>query len=123
MHRSFVTPTGVSCAAEDGIAEGAFAFLRRLRFRKTAERLPAALETKSADRDDAAVLLNERELDVLNWVASGKSDWQVAQILSVSPKTVNYHVENAKRKLRATSRIQAVVEAVRLGLIDGRAEE
>lgn len=100
-----------------------FLFLHRLRYRSKILRRPLALEIKSAEGAAGREELNERERDVLNWVAAGKSDWQVAQILSVSPKTVNYHVENAKRKLGAVSRIQAVVEAVRLGLIDGQGVE
>ncbi|MEQ1649564.1 MAG: helix-turn-helix transcriptional regulator [Hyphomicrobiaceae bacterium] len=63
--------------------------------------------------------LSGREIQVLEWIAAGKSDWQIAQILELSPKTVNYHVEHSKKKLRASTRIQAVVAAVRLQLISG----
>lgn len=112
-----------ACAAGFETSRCGGSFLHRLRFRTAAHRVPPFLETKSAAQPVDGTALNERERDVLNWVASGKSDWQVAQILAVSPKTVNYHVENAKRKLGATTRLQAVVEAVRLGLIDGRAIE
>jgi DNA-binding CsgD family transcriptional regulator len=48
----------------------------------------------------------------------GKPDWQIAEILEISHKTVNYHVEHFKRKLGAATRIQAVVLASRLGLLD-----
>jgi DNA-binding CsgD family transcriptional regulator len=54
----------------------------------------------------------------LRWVAAGKSDWAIGQILRISEKTVNFHVENAKRKLGVGTRIQAVVAAMRAGLID-----
>ena len=59
-----------------------------------------------------------RECQVLRWVAAGKSDWAIAQILGISRKTVNFHVENAKRKLGACTRVQAVLVAARTGLMD-----
>lgn len=58
------------------------------------------------------VPLTRRELEVVRWIAAGKSDWQVGQILSISGKTVNFHVENVKRKFGVASRIQAVVAAL-----------
>jgi LuxR family transcriptional regulator, quorum-sensing system regulator BjaR1 len=59
--------------------------------------------------------LTERELECLRWAAAGKSDWEIGQILSISSKTVNYHIENAKRKFRVATRVQAIVAAMRLG--------
>jgi DNA-binding CsgD family transcriptional regulator len=58
-----------------------------------------------------------RESEILSWVAAGKSDWAIGQILNISGKTVNFHVENAKRKLGVGTRIQAVVAAMRSGII------
>jgi len=58
-----------------------------------------------------------RESQVLSWVAAGKSDWAIGQILKISGKTVNFHVENAKRKFGVGTRIQAVVAAMRRGMI------
>ena len=66
----------------------------------------------------ATRLLTPREIEVLAWLAEGKSDWQVGQILLISPKTVNYHVERAKKKLDVATRMQAVVTAVRRGLLE-----
>jgi DNA-binding CsgD family transcriptional regulator len=59
-----------------------------------------------------------RESQVLRWVAAGKSDWEIGKILRISEKTVNFHVQNAKRKLGVGTRPQAVVAAMREGLID-----
>ena len=64
-----------------------------------------------------------RETQVLSWVAAGKSDWAIGQILRISSKTVNFHVENAKRKLGAGTRVQAVVAALREGMICSRESE
>ena len=61
--------------------------------------------------------MTARESEVLGWVAAGKSDWAIGQILHISGKTVNFHVENAKRKLGVGTRLQAVLEAVRCGII------
>jgi DNA-binding CsgD family transcriptional regulator len=58
-----------------------------------------------------------RESEVLAWVAVGKSDWAIGQILNISGKTVNFHVENAKRKLGVGTRVQAVIAAMRGGII------
>ena len=72
----------------------------------------ATLLRHAADFD---VGLTRRELECLRWVASGKSDWEIGQILSISCKTVNYHIENVKRKFRVGTRMQAVVAALRQG--------
>lgn len=58
-----------------------------------------------------------RETEVLKWIATGKSDWQIGQILNISDKTVNFHVENMKRKCGVATRIQVVVLAVKYGAI------
>ena len=59
--------------------------------------------------------LTERELECLRWAAAGKSDWEIGQILLISAKTVNYHIENAKRKFGVATRVQAIVCALRYG--------
>lgn len=59
-------------------------------------------------------LLSAREAEVLHWIMVGKSDWQIGQILSISAKTVNFHVENVKRKFGVATRMQAVVAAMRI---------
>jgi len=58
-----------------------------------------------------------REAQVLAWIAAGKSDWEIGRILNISAKTVNFHVEKAKRKFGVATRIQAVLAAMRQGVI------
>lgn len=58
-----------------------------------------------------------RQAECLYWISEGKSDWEVGQILKISHKTVNYHVEQAKANLGVATRIQAVVMLVRSGQI------
>lgn len=68
-------------------------------------------------QDTQGHLLSERERECLRWAAAGKSDWEIGEILTLSEKTVNVYVERAKHKLRATTRVQAVVCALRCGAI------
>ncbi|PHS22411.1 MAG: hypothetical protein COA85_11565 [Robiginitomaculum sp.] len=57
--------------------------------------------------------LSDRERETLSWVARGKTDWEIAQLLEISERTVHYHIENAKKKMMVPTRLQAVVEAIR----------
>ena len=59
-----------------------------------------------------------REIECLTWAAAGKSDAEIAVILELSPKTVNFHIEGAKRRMNAASRTHAVASALRRGLIN-----
>jgi LuxR family quorum sensing-dependent transcriptional regulator len=77
----------------------------------------AALTSKRAA--SATVALTTREIEVLRWIANGKSDWQIGKILPISAKTVNYHAENVKQKFDVSTRIQAVVAAIRCGALAG----
>lgn len=61
--------------------------------------------------------LTPREREIMQWVASGKTDEEIADILSISTTTVTTHVENAKQKLDAFRRTYAVVQAIRYGEI------
>lgn len=66
---------------------------------------------------EAHTPLTPREREVMRWVAAGKSDAEIAEILSIAPATVTLHVERAKRKLDAFRRTFAVVKALRCGEI------
>lgn len=61
--------------------------------------------------------LTARELECLRWVAVGKTDSEIAVILSIKPRTARFHIENAKRKMGVAKRVQAVAEAMRLQTI------
>lgn len=62
--------------------------------------------------------LTEREREVLSWVASGKTAWEIGEILNIAKRTVDEHVHAACRKLDAGTRTHAVAIAVRDRLID-----
>ena len=57
--------------------------------------------------------LTPREAECLRFVSVGKSDEEIGSMLGISPRTVRFHVGNAKAKLGVSTRIQAV--AKRLG--------
>ena len=62
--------------------------------------------------------LTGRELEVLRLVALGRSTPEIAGQLAISSHTVLNHIRNLRRKLDATSKLEAVVTAIRLGLLD-----
>jgi DNA-binding CsgD family transcriptional regulator len=64
--------------------------------------------------------LTARELEVLNLVAGGLRNSEIADRLFVSQRTVDHHVSAILRKLGARSRAEASAEAVRLGLAQDR---
>jgi pimeloyl-ACP methyl ester carboxylesterase/DNA-binding CsgD family transcriptional regulator len=69
------------------------------------------------DGEPAAVLLSGREREVLELVAKGLSDPEIAEQLVLSQHTVHRHVANIRNKLGRGSRTAAVAEAARLGLL------
>jgi DNA-binding NarL/FixJ family response regulator len=62
--------------------------------------------------------LTERELEVIRALAQGMSDRQIARSLDISEKTVRNHTSNIYRKLHIYDRTQAVIYAIREGVID-----
>lgn len=61
--------------------------------------------------------LTPRELETLRWTMEGKTAWEVGAILGISERTAVLHVTNAMHKLDCASKHQAVLKALRLGLI------
>jgi LuxR family quorum-sensing system transcriptional regulator SolR len=68
--------------------------------------------------DRQHVELTSRELEILRWCKVGKSRADIGEILSISMRTVEYHLNNVMTKLGATNQITAVVMAIQMGLID-----
>ena len=61
--------------------------------------------------------LTPRELEALRWTMSGKTAWELGAILGISERTAVLHITNAMHKLNCASKHQAVLKALRLGLI------
>lgn len=70
------------------------------------------------DANSVAGLLTPREVDCLRWAASGKTDGEIAEILSIARWTVVTYLQNAKIKLNCSNRTSAVATALSLGIID-----
>jgi DNA-binding NarL/FixJ family response regulator len=66
--------------------------------------------------------LNHRQIQVLTLVALGKTSAQIAQQLHLSKRTVDFHINNARIKLHATTRAEAAIKAMADGLIKPEAE-
>jgi DNA-binding NarL/FixJ family response regulator len=60
----------------------------------------------------------EREQEVLELLAKGWTNGQIAKSLVITKRTVAYHVQNLLNKLDASNRTEAVVEAIRRGWLD-----
>jgi DNA-binding CsgD family transcriptional regulator len=65
----------------------------------------------------ARPLLSGREREVLQWVAAGKSQQDVGDILGISTRTVEVHLRSAREKLGALTTVQAVGRAIGLNII------
>lgn len=67
--------------------------------------------------DTSVPVLSPREQEVLYWVANGKSNSVIAQILSMSPHTVDTHMRGIYKKLDVRDRTTAAIRALGNGLI------
>lgn len=63
------------------------------------------------------VRLTRREQDSLRLVAEGKTDWEVGMVLGISEATARFHIDNARHKLGAITRAQAVARMAIGGLL------
>jgi DNA-binding CsgD family transcriptional regulator/N-acetylneuraminic acid mutarotase len=61
--------------------------------------------------------LSEREIEILKLVATGASNKEIAQILTISPNTVKVHLRNVFSKIGVVSRTEATLYAIKIGLI------
>ena len=64
------------------------------------------------------VELNDREVETLTWAARGKTSSEIAQILGLTKRTVDFHIDNARAKLGSATRTEAVLKAATGRLIE-----
>ena len=62
--------------------------------------------------------LTRRELEVLKWVMAGKSSWEISRITDCAEATVNFHISNIRQKFNVSTRQQALVKAIALGILN-----
>ncbi len=55
--------------------------------------------------------------EVMQWLKEGKMSWEIGVILSISERTVKFHIANCYAKLNVRNRSQAIARAMRLSII------
>ena len=90
------------------------AYVDRLIEGHSARYQPRAKESTTTTAEEA---LSAREGNVLNLIAEGRSNKEIARILSIAPETVKSHVKHIFIKLNVERRAQAVSRAQSLGLV------
>jgi len=58
--------------------------------------------------------ITKRESEVLYWISFGKTSWEISQILDMSPRTANKHLEQIYKKLGVDNKTSAAAIALRL---------
>ncbi len=66
---------------------------------------------------EIAVQLSRREIEVLRWTGEGKTSGEIANILNITERTVNFHIGKAMAKLDAVNKTAAVLRAAMIGLL------
>jgi LuxR family transcriptional regulator len=66
---------------------------------------------------EIAVQLSRREVEALRWTGEGKTSGEIAGILNITERTVNFHISKAMAKLNAVNKTAAVLQAAMLGLL------
>lgn len=69
---------------------------------------------KSPEDLKAKLPITKRESEVLYWVSYGKTSWEISQILAMSPRTVNKHLEQIFKKLEVDNRTSAAAISIRI---------
>ena len=77
----------------------------------------AVLSRMNQVRTKSNIKLSLREKEILRWTGDGKTADEIAQILSLSQSTINFHLRNAMMKLDTPNKTAAVVRAIYLGLL------
>ena len=77
----------------------------------------AVMDDTKLDAGNVDVDITPREREILSWVKQGKSYADIGEILSISRRTVEFHIGNVMNKLGASNRVSAVVIAMRRGIL------
>jgi DNA-binding NarL/FixJ family response regulator len=98
------------CDAASALAQG----------KRTLVAIPRLPDHQPASLRPGTILtrLTERELEVLRALATGAEKEEIARRLGISPKTLRNHISNTYHKLGIFDRAQAVIVAVREGLVE-----
>lgn len=72
---------------------------------------------KAPSLDRNKIHITHRELEALKWAMAGKTSWEISKIMNCAEVTVNFHLTNVRSKFKVATRQQAVIKAIRMGLI------
>lgn len=78
---------------------------------------PETTDSGKTRPQPAPETLTSREIEILNLIFSGRASVEVAELLCVSKRTVDFHLSKAYAKLGVSNRVQAFKRASELGLI------
>lgn len=120
------TPDGLRSCQLDDSGGSACLFLdlpagnhrRELLAHVTPHLLDAVARLAARPLSPARPALTAREEAVLRWLAEGKSNWAIGQILGITERTVKYHLANLFPKLGVTTRTQAAAVAISTSLVN-----
>jgi len=76
-----------------------------------------AAERLARQPEPLPISLTDQERICLNWTLSGKTSWEIAQIINRSRPTIDFHLQKATRKLDASNKFHAAFKALRAGLL------
>lgn len=82
------------------------------------EALDALRRRRVPPADERVGTLSPRERQCLTMLASGLRTARIAERMQVTPVTVEYHLRNARRKLGALTREEALASSIRRGLLE-----
>jgi NarL family two-component system response regulator LiaR len=82
-----------------------------------ASRILVKVTRNGRSKAASATMLSERELEVLNFVARGSSNQEIAEALFISVNTVKVHIRNILQKLNVGNRTEATARALQAGLV------
>ncbi|WP_202819740.1 helix-turn-helix transcriptional regulator [Thaumasiovibrio subtropicus] len=66
---------------------------------------------------DTGIDLSSREREILIWLRYGKSNWEISQLMSITERTVKFHLQNIYKKLNVNNRTYAAIRANEMGLM------
>ncbi len=78
-----------------------------------------AVQKKLANQEaiPKPIPLTDREVEILQWTAIGKTAWEIGAILKISERTVNFHLQNLMGKLGVHNKTHAAAKAMSFGFI------
>lgn len=91
-------------------------FVRHINDNEKLLKLSESQESSGEELLRVKLSLTKRESEVLAWISQGKTNWETAQILQMSPRTVNKHLEQIFKKLNVQNRTAAA--RIALGVLE-----